>query len=166
MCSGYEYYLTECPGFNYTQIDGNDCPNENHQAGFRCVEGNKIFYFKIMETYSFPKQQSPVVMETHVWRMKPTSKLMELLFLVGEWGFATAMSTTQSVMKVGLTKMPSWCVAPTLAITLIVRVCTQVNNAKKHACATTPHNMFIYTLIGDFPIIKGNNSSINVFGTW
>ena len=39
MCSGHEYSLTECPGFNVTDINPELCPGSNDQAGFRCVGG-------------------------------------------------------------------------------------------------------------------------------
>ena len=40
MCSGYEYYIAECPGFTNTSVDGQYCVLDEKQAGFRCVEGS------------------------------------------------------------------------------------------------------------------------------
>ena len=59
--------------------------------------------------------------------MTPTSKWMELLFLEVEWRFATTMSTTQYVMRGGLTMMLKLSVVPTLATTLHLIVSTKVS---------------------------------------
>ena len=52
---------------------------------------------------------------------------MELLFLEVEWRFATTTSTTQFVMRGGLTMMLKLSVVPTLATTLHLIVSTQVS---------------------------------------
>ena len=37
-CSGTEYYLSDCPGYDLNNVTGDYCLSGNYQAGVRCVE--------------------------------------------------------------------------------------------------------------------------------
>ena len=39
MCSGAEYSLMECPGYNLGNVTGDYCLSGDYQAGIRCIQG-------------------------------------------------------------------------------------------------------------------------------
>ena len=39
MCSGSEYTLSDCAGYDLNNVTGDYCLSGNYQAGVRCIEG-------------------------------------------------------------------------------------------------------------------------------
>ena len=42
MCSGNEYSLSDCPGYDLNGVTGTYCLSGDYQAGVRCLEGREL----------------------------------------------------------------------------------------------------------------------------